>query len=158
MPQFDVSSFSSQLFWLVVVFGFLYVIVSKVIAPKAETILASRNRYVEENISVSRECEEMISALKEQKSLKLKELNLEIESLLSTSIASVDEIFTKKEQILSTDLSKMIADSAVEIQNYAQSFHLDESLCCVDLSSLIIEKITGKPADLKLLKKIHEAK
>ena len=51
MPQFDVSSFSSQLFWLAIVFAILYFIVSKFIAPKAESILTARNRYIEDDIN-----------------------------------------------------------------------------------------------------------
>ena len=51
MPQFDISSFSSQLFWLAIVFAVLYFIVSRFIAPKAESILTARNRCMEENIS-----------------------------------------------------------------------------------------------------------
>lgn len=158
MPQFDVSTFTSQLFWLVLVFGFLYVIVSRVIAPKAESILTHRNKYIEENITASEEWKTKVHTLKDQKALKLKDLNTEVESLRSAAISGIDSIFAEKEKAMSSELSKKISDSAVEIQNYANSFHLAEPKFCIDLAALLIEKITDKPADLKLLKKIHGAK
>ena len=34
MPQFDIASFPSQIFWLVVTFGILYFVMSKLVLPR----------------------------------------------------------------------------------------------------------------------------
>lgn len=158
MPQFDVSHFSSQLFWLVLAFGFLYIVVLKFIAPKAETILTSRNRYLEDNIIDSERYNEQARSLQESREQELEELRLESEKIRSAAIATLEELFAKKKGDLSEVLSNKAGELRLELQNYVKSFHSKESDSCIDLASFIIEKITDKPADMKLLKKICSEK
>lgn len=50
MPQFDPSTFSSQLFWLVICFVGLYLIVSKFAIPRIGDILEQRERVVQDDL------------------------------------------------------------------------------------------------------------
>jgi len=158
MPQFDVSTFSSQLFWLVLVFGFLYIVVSKFIAPKAEIILTSRNRYLEDNIGASEEYNHTARALRQVKEDKLEELNADAEEIRKNAVEALEAYFLGKKADLAASLDKKTKESKKQIQKYVDSFHLSEAEPVIDLAAFIIEKITDKSADLKLLKKIHEAK
>jgi len=42
LPQLDISTFASQIFWLILSFAVLYVIISRVAAPKIGGVLADR--------------------------------------------------------------------------------------------------------------------
>ncbi|MBT7451768.1 MAG: F0F1 ATP synthase subunit B', partial [Rhodospirillaceae bacterium] len=44
MPQFDPSTFSSQLFWLLICFVVLYWVISKFAIPRIGDILEQRER------------------------------------------------------------------------------------------------------------------
>ncbi|MDG2244438.1 MAG: F0F1 ATP synthase subunit B' [Rhodospirillaceae bacterium] len=50
MPQFDPSTFSSQLFWLLICFVVLYWVVSKFAIPRIGDILAQRERVVQDDL------------------------------------------------------------------------------------------------------------
>lgn len=50
MPQFDPSTFSSQLFWLVICFVGLYWIISKFAIPRIGDILEQRERVVQDDL------------------------------------------------------------------------------------------------------------
>lgn len=50
MPQFDPSTFSSQLFWLAICFVGLYWIVSKFAIPRIGDILEQRERVVQDDL------------------------------------------------------------------------------------------------------------
>ncbi|MEQ8734536.1 MAG: F0F1 ATP synthase subunit B' [Rhodospirillaceae bacterium] len=50
MPQFDPSTFSSQLFWLVISFVALYWVVSKFAIPRIADILEQRERVVQDDL------------------------------------------------------------------------------------------------------------
>lgn len=50
MPQFDPSTFSSQLFWLVICFVGLYLIVSRFAIPRIGDILEQRERVVQDDL------------------------------------------------------------------------------------------------------------
>ncbi|MBF0095063.1 MAG: F0F1 ATP synthase subunit B' [Alphaproteobacteria bacterium] len=47
MPQFDPSSFPSQLFWLAVCFAVLYALMSRVALPRIAEVLTERQRRVD---------------------------------------------------------------------------------------------------------------
>ena len=43
MPQLDPKSWVTQIFWLIVTFGFLYVIISKIVFPRLSESIEQRN-------------------------------------------------------------------------------------------------------------------
>lgn len=155
MPQFDVSSLSSQLFWLVIIFAGLYFIVSRFIAPKAESILTARNRCMEENISYAEEYKKKATTLDIEKQEKLAEVNRRVEEMQQQAIKLLESHFSKQREELSSTLDHKRKMALAEIEKYVDKFHTDEPNSCVNLAAFIIEKITGKPADVKLLKEIH---
>jgi F-type H+-transporting ATPase subunit b len=51
MPQFDPSTFTSQLFWLIVSFSILYLIVSKFGIPRLNDVLEQRQRVINDDLN-----------------------------------------------------------------------------------------------------------
>ncbi|KAA5606526.1 F0F1 ATP synthase subunit B' [Roseospira marina] len=51
MPQFDPSSFPSQIFWLVVAFFVLYQLVVKLVMPSLGGVMESRQRTIDEDLA-----------------------------------------------------------------------------------------------------------
>ncbi|NKD55782.1 MULTISPECIES: F0F1 ATP synthase subunit B' [unclassified Haematospirillum] len=50
MPQFEPSTFASQLFWLAVTFTLLYILVSRYAIPRLGEIMEQRQRTVEDDL------------------------------------------------------------------------------------------------------------
>lgn len=50
MPQFDPSTFASQVFWLLVMFVALYWIVSKIAVPRIGEVLEQRARVIQDDL------------------------------------------------------------------------------------------------------------
>ena len=53
MPQLDPEFWISQIFWLVLTFGVLYIVLSKLILPKISANLELRKSQVQENIEAA---------------------------------------------------------------------------------------------------------
>ena len=47
MPQLDVSTFPTQIFWLAVTFALLYVLMARVAMPRIESVVEGRRRRIE---------------------------------------------------------------------------------------------------------------
>jgi F-type H+-transporting ATPase subunit b len=66
MPQFDPSSFASQLFWLAVTFVLLYIVVSRFAVPRIGDVLDQRQKMVDDDLDraqqLKAETEEAIAA------------------------------------------------------------------------------------------------
>lgn len=50
MPQFDPSSFASQLFWLVISFALLYLVVSRYAIPRIGQVLEQRQKMIDDDL------------------------------------------------------------------------------------------------------------
>ena len=50
MPQFDPSSFASQLFWLLVMFVALYWIIARIAVPRIGEVLEQRARVIQDDL------------------------------------------------------------------------------------------------------------
>ena len=52
MPQLEITTYPSQIFWLVVSFIILYLIMSRVIIPKISSLIKSRDSEIKNKIHV----------------------------------------------------------------------------------------------------------
>lgn len=50
MPQLDLTTFPSQIFWLIVTFAVLYALMAKVALPKVQGVVEERRRRVETDL------------------------------------------------------------------------------------------------------------
>lgn len=57
-PPFDPSTFSSQLFWLALTFGFFYFLMAKVVLPRIADILEVRHDRISQDIDEARRLKE----------------------------------------------------------------------------------------------------
>ena len=82
MPQLDPSSFSSQVFWLVVVFTILFVIINSIFMPKIIKVHAERNKIINDNINIA-----------EKNNKVVEDLNSKIEENISKAKVEAEKIF-----------------------------------------------------------------
>lgn len=57
MPQFDFSTFPSQIFWLIVCFTALYFLLAKTALPKIGAVLEDRQRKIDDDLERATELE-----------------------------------------------------------------------------------------------------
>ena len=50
MPQFDVTTYPSQIFWLIVCFAALFFVLSKLLIPKISEVLQVRQEKIEDDL------------------------------------------------------------------------------------------------------------
>jgi len=58
LPQLDISTWPSQLFWLVVLFGAGYVVMAKLVTPRIGAVLEERRAKLDDDISKARTASE----------------------------------------------------------------------------------------------------
>ena len=93
MPQLNPEFWISQIFWLIITFGILFIVLTKVILPKISNNLETRKSQILENIETAdRQKEESQKKIDEYEKIIL-DSKLKALSLLSKIIFSYSSIF-----------------------------------------------------------------
>ena len=140
MPQFNPESFTSQLFWLTICFGLIYISMSKIFLPKIREILKERHHNIDHNESITFQIQEQINkitittkALREASTLQYR-IAID-QSLKQANIYKEDCLQKLKNQI-----SKMVAESKAEIDQFKQNSRGD----CEKMINILVEEISVK--------------
>ncbi|MDC0864457.1 hypothetical protein OAP56_00700 [Rickettsiaceae bacterium] len=156
MPQFDISSVSSQVFWLALIFGFLYLLVSRFIVPRAESILSSRNRYVDDNIDDTKIYSEKVSNLEEVRASGLSEIAMLTQEMQHHIDQTLESYRKNQSKTLSAIIAKEKSAALDRLDVYIEDFRSNKAESTINLSAFIIKKFTDVPADMDLLKKVYK--
>ena len=128
MPQFDITTFSSQLFWLSFIFTVLYFIISKYIAPKIEFAINSRDKYIESNINYAQEYNDKIKSIEVYKEEILHEVDQQINQMQNIALNSFNDQYIKTQELLSTKIGQKQQKSKTDIQKYIAICKLQSAL------------------------------
>lgn len=133
-------------------------VVSKFIAPKAESILITRNRFLESNINEAESYNQKASKLRKEVDTKLAEVNRTVEEMHKKAAKELDSTYEYHKKELALELEAKTQVALSKIEEMTVTFQKQQVRPRVELASYIIEKITDKPANMELLQKIQEEK
>ncbi|MCC8462630.1 MAG: ATP F0F1 synthase subunit B' [Rickettsia endosymbiont of Ecitomorpha arachnoides] len=154
MPQFDITTYYSQIFWLIITFGLLYIFVYKFITPKAEEIFNNRQTNIQDNITQADTLTQEVEKLNKYYNEEIDKTNTEIDRLKKEKIDSLESEFLIKKKNLEQDLKNSINQNIEDINLAAKQFRTNKSEAIIKLAVNIIEKIAGTKADMNLLQNI----
>ncbi len=156
MPQFEFATYSSQLFWLTLVFGCLYFMVKNFVVPAAEQILKSREEALEENINEASNLTKKAETLKEEYNAKLQTAKGSAEDLKKETINQLNVSLSLRMAELKKELGHAAEQGNQEAKELVKSFQSERSDICINLAGFIIEKITNKKPNQQLLMECYK--
>ncbi len=152
MPQFDFTTFTEQIFWLLICFGILYFAVSRIIIPRIAAILEVRENKISSDQGSASVLQEKIAKVEED-SKKLREKSSKnyfksIENTLEKCTLDREKAFNK----VAVEIEEMTSKSEKKISDTIKKSKSDYSKVATTLADTIVKKIFSK--DLKFNKEI----
>ena len=143
MPQLNPEFWISQIFWLVITFGILYVVLSKLILPKISANLESRKSQISDNI-------EAADKQREESEKKLNEYDL----IITKSKTEAKNIFNQAREKALKDinvkrdiLDKQIEDEIKRVEDEINLLRKDAPVkinkIAIETSSDLLKKLIG---------------
>ena len=115
MPQLNPEFWISQIFWLILTFGIMFVVLSKLILPKISKNLETRKSQILENIETAeKQREQSENKIKEYEKL-IYESKIEAKNYFSEIRQKVLGDIAKKKQILDNQIEKELKEVEKEI-------------------------------------------
>ena len=144
MPQLNPEFWFSQIFWLVLTFGILYIILSKLILPKISNNLESRKSQILENIETAeKQREESEKKLKEFEKIIL-ESKLEAKNHFNEVRQKILDDISNKRTAIEKDIDKEISAAEEEINNLKIDSSEKIKNIAVETSSELIKQLIGE--------------
>ena len=143
MPQLNPEFWISQIFWLILTFGTMYVVLSKFILPKISNNLESRKSQILENIEAAeKQREDSEAKLKEYDEIILKSKSEAKTMFNQTREKALKDIVSKKE-VLDKQIDDEINKAEKEIEVLRVSATDKINKIAIETSSELLEKLIG---------------
>ena len=143
MPQLDPEFWISQIFWLTLTFGILYIVLSKFILPKISANLELRKSQIQENIEAAeKQRESSENKLKEYDEIVSKN-KLEAKNIFKNAREKVIKDISSKKEILDKQIDEEIKKAEQEIELLKKSAPEKINRIAIETSSELVKKLIG---------------
>ena len=143
MPQLDPEFWVSQIFWLTLSFGILYIVLSKIILPKISSNLELRKSQIQENIDAAEKQRESSEIkLKEYDEIILKS-KLEAKNIFKEAREKVLKEINQKKEVLDKQINEEIKKAEQEIAKLKKESPDKINKIAIETSSILVKKLIG---------------
>jgi F-type H+-transporting ATPase subunit b len=144
MPQLNPEFWVSQIVWLVITFGALYIVLSKVILPKISDNLEIRRSQILENIEIAeKQREESEQKVEEFEKIILNN-KIEAKNIFNEARQKVLSDIDKKRNELENSLEQEIVSAEKEIKALNTSSIENIKQIATETSSNLIKQLIGE--------------
>jgi F-type H+-transporting ATPase subunit b len=142
MPQLDSTWFTSQLFWLAITFVTLYVLLSRMVLPPLQDIIARRKQTIESDIAQAQHLKSQAEQARQDYERTLAEARFRAQKLIDDAISAYKANAEQQSRNMDKQLEQRLADAARQIS--ARKKELLEALTptTAELTTMIVEKLT----------------
>ena len=143
MPQLNPEFWFSQIFWLIITFGIMFILLSKLVLPKISENLESRKAQILENIEAAeKQREESDNKIKEYEKLILTSKN-EAKDFFNRAREEILKDIDKKRENLEKEINKEINKVEKEILDLKNKSPEKIRKIAIDTSSDIVKQLIG---------------
>lgn len=149
MPQLDIAWFSSQIFWLIVTFAFLYLLLSRSVLPRIHTVMESRQNKITHDIDRAEQLRNEAEEARETYERALKDSRAKAQSLITESAALMEKSSNARHAELDKKLNKQLAEAEAGIATAKSDALAKLAPVSKELTQHIVEKLTGQKLNEK---------
>ena len=143
MPQLNPEFWVSQIFWLTLSFGILYIVLSKLILPKISANLEIRKSQILENIEAAeKQRKESEEKIKEYNKI-IQDSKIKAKNYYNQAREKILKDINKKKENLDKDLNEEVKKTELDIQDFKNESPEKITKIAIETSSDLIRQLIG---------------
>ena len=146
LPQLDISTWPSQLFWLVVLFTTGYIIMAKFVTPRISTVLEERRAKLDNDIGKARVASEDAARIRAEYEADLDAARSAAAEIAKQAIAEA----AKKAEVGDSKIAKKLAEKVTKAEGKLASARNDALVNLNDVAAEAALSAVAKLADIKI--------
>ena len=156
MPQLNPDYWVSQIFWVILIFGTLYVILWRIILPKINENLENRKSQILTNLDDAQKFEDQSKEKLSEYNKILNQAKQEAKKILDGTRKKVNRDIENKKNQFNLEIEKEIKKAEKEIKTLKLSSIEDINKIAIETSSEIVRKIVGTEVNASSVSAIVE--
>jgi len=158
MPQFDVTTFPTQLVWLVIAFVLLYVLMERVALPRIGQVLEERQEKIDDNLDTAEQLRTESETEAEAYEAALVQAREQARGVIQEAARSGADEATRRQEELGRDLADQIKAAEENIVAAKQDAVSGIREAALAAASDATERLIGiKPSDAALAAAVDQA-
>ena len=156
MPQLNPEFWISQIFWLIITFGILFIVLTKVILPKISDNLETRKSQILENIEIAdRQKEESQKKIDEYEKIIL-DSKVKAKNYFNEARENILDDINKKRAALEKDLDEEISEVEKELSDLKNKSGEKINKIAAETSAELIKELNGEEVNSSSIAAIVE--
>lgn len=147
MPQLDVTTYASQLFWLVVTFGLLFIVMTRVIIPRIGGVLEDRESLINGDLAKAEELKASTEKAIAEYEQRLAEARASAQEAIAAQKAKMTAEIDARKAEIDADLAKQAQAAEAKIAEQREQAMSALSDVASDTAAALVAKLTGNAAD-----------
>jgi len=141
MPQLNPEFWISQIFWLTITFGILYIVLSKLILPKISANLETRKSQILENIEAAeKQRKDSEEKIKEYDDV-INNSKIEAKNYFNQAREKILKDINKKKETLDKEINEEIIKAESEIKNFMEKAPEKVNKIAIETSADLIQQL-----------------
>ena len=141
MPQLNPEFWAAQIFWLVLIFSFLYLIIWKIFLPKITYSIESRKSRIVNDLDEAQKLKENAEKKLDEYNKIIEESKKKAKEIIEESKKKLDQDIENKKQKFNDEIEKELLTTEKEIKNLKKSSISNISNIATKTSAEIIKQI-----------------
>ncbi len=142
-PPLDSKTFPSQIFWLVIFFGALYLLMSRLVLPRIASILEARRNHIEGDLARASALKEETEAALNTYQKSLADARGNATSIAQTTRDTVNSDVAAKQHALDAELATKSADAEAKIAAAKKKAMTSVKDIAAETAADIVTSLTG---------------
>lgn len=147
MPQLDVTTFSSQIFWLLVTFTALFLIMWRISVPKISDALEARQKRIDDNLLRAEELKKDAEAALDAYEIALAQAHSEAQKIILEANTKLIKESQSSETKLNEALAKRVEETERKIAASMSDAITQIRAAATEVATNAVERISGEKLD-----------
>ena len=152
MPQLEITTYPSQIFWLVVSFLILYLIMSRIIIPRISSVIKSRESEIKNNIHIAEQMYKDTEIINNEYEETKKNIENEARGIINHLKETTSKKINNSTELLKKRLEQKLEKNEQEIINNKKKVLKEINKISLNLSEEILKKLSNKKRKKETLK------
>jgi F-type H+-transporting ATPase subunit b len=156
LPQLDLASFPSQIFWFFVCFGLLFCYVNFYFFPRMQKMFEKREAKINSENKIFEYNLKEIESIKQSHAQMILDAKKQSEEIIKNAEDGTNHFIETKKIEIDANFNKKFAEAKTALEKELVDFHQNIEEEILKSASQIIEKIENNNITLEDLKKLND--